>query len=310
MIGSHIADLLVKQFNPEIVILDNFVKGRRENLRWALTHGRLEIVEGDIRDAALVHEVVNGIDVVFHAAAMGFEECAEDPRLAIDVLVNGTFNLLEAAALNRVNKIIAASSASVYGVTDTFPIREDHHGYNNRTLHGAAKAFTESLLRSFHNLYGLNYVALRYFHVYGPRMDTHGSCTDIVVRWMDRLAHRQPCTIFGDGTETMDLVYVEDIARANILAATGDVTDQVFNIATGVETTLSELALTLGRVMGSNLQPEHNPTRKARPAPGCVGDPEKAERLLGFRPETSLEEGLHRLVSWWERQRALEAAIA
>ena len=310
LIGSHIADLLVKQVNPEIVILDNFVRGRRENLRWALAHGRIEIVDGDIRDAALVNEVMNGVDVVFHHAAIRRNECAEDPRLAVDVLANGTFNVLEAAALNRVNKIVAASSASVYGVADDSPRKEEHHAYNNRSLHGAAKAFSETLLRSFYELYGLNYVALRYFNVYGPRMDSHGPYTEVAVRWIERLAHRQPCVILGDGTQTMDCVYVDDIARANILAANADVTDVVFNIASGVETSLNELAAILGRVMGSSVSPEYSKNRHKISIPRCVGDPTKAEQLLGFRTEIPLEEGLHRLVAWWERQRALATAIA
>jgi UDP-glucose 4-epimerase len=310
LIGSHIADLLVKQFNPEIVILDNFVRGRRENLRWALTHGCVEIVEGDIRDAALVHDVMSGVDVVFHQAAIRITQCAEDPRLAMEVMADGTFNVLEAAALNRVKKVVAASSASVYGLAEEFPTSETHHPYNNRTLYGAAKAFNEGLLRSFYEMYGVDYVALRYFNVYGPRMDVHGAYTEVLIRWMDRLAHRQPSLILGDGTQTMDFIYVEDIARANLLAATSNVTDEVFNIASGTETSLNELAIALGRVMGAGVPPEHGPERKVNPVPRRLADTSKAERMLGFRAQTSLEEGLSRLVSWWERQRAMEAAIA
>jgi UDP-glucose 4-epimerase len=310
LVGSHIADLLVKQFNPEIIILDNFVSGRRENLRWALTHGRVEIVDGDIRDAALVHELMNGVDFVFHQAAIRMSQCAEDPRLAVEVLADGTFNVLEAAALNRVKKVIAASSDSIYGLADEFPTTEDHHPYNNRTLFGAAKAFNESLLRSFHDMYGINYVVLRYFNVYGPRMDIHGGYTEVLIRWMDRLAQRQPCVILGDGTQTKDFIYVEDIARANILAASSSITDEVFNVASGVETSLNELAVTLGRVMGSSIPPEHGPARKTNPVPRRLADTHKTKRMLNFRAQVSLEEGLSRLVSWWERQRALDAAIA
>jgi UDP-glucose 4-epimerase len=310
MVGSHIADLLVKQFNSEIIVLDNFMRGRRENLRWALANGRVEIVEGDIRDAALVHEVMNGIDVVFHHAAIRSAQSAEDPRLAVEILADGTFNVLEAAALNRVKKIVAASSAWVYGFADEFPTPERHHSYNNRTVYGAGKAFNEALLRCFYELDGLNYVALRYFNVYGPRMDIQGAYTDLLIRWMDRLAHRQPCIVAGDGKETMDFVYVEDIACASILAASSEVTDEVINIASGVETSLNELAATLGRVMGSSLSPEHRPSRKPISVPRRFGDTSKAERLLGFCAQTPLEEGLCRLVSWWERQRALETPIA
>ena len=310
LIGSHIADLLVKQSKAEIVILDNFVRGRRENLRWALTHGRVEIIEGDIRDAALVHEVMGGVDLVFHQAAIRITQCAEDPRLAMEVMAEGTFNVLEAAALNRVKKVVAASSASVYGLAEQFPTSESHHAYNNRTLYGAAKAFNEGLLRSFHDMYGLNYAALRYFNVYGPRMDTYGAYTEVLIRWMDRLAQRQPCMILGDGTQTMDFVYVEDIAKANILAANSNATDEVFNIASGTETSLNDLAAALGRVMGCGIPAQHGPERKVNPVSRRLADTSKAERMLGFRAQVSLEEGLSRLVTWWERQRAIEAAIA
>jgi UDP-glucose 4-epimerase len=310
LIGSHIADLLVKQFNPEIIILDNFATGRREHLRWALAHGRVEIIDGDIRDASLVHEVISGVDVIFHHAAVRTTHCTEDPRLAMEVLANGTFNILEAAALNRVKKVIAASSASVYGLADTFPTTENHHGYNNRTLFGAMKAFNEALLRSFHEMYGINYVALRYFNVYGPRMDTHCSCTEVLMRWMERLAQRQPCVIFGDGTETVDFIYVEDVARANVLAANSNVTDEVINVATGVETTLNQLAAALGQAMGSSIPPEHAPRRKGNGVPRRLADTRKAKQLLNFSAQVSLEEGLSRLVSWWERHRDVSAAIA
>jgi UDP-glucose 4-epimerase len=310
LVGSHLADLLVKQFNPEIIIIDNFLRGRRENLRWAFTHGRVEVIEGDIRDAALVHEAMNGVDVVFHQASIRFAQCTEDPRLAMEVLADGTFNVLEAAALNRVKKVVAASSAFVYGPAEEFPTPECHHTYNNRTLYGAAKSFNESLLRCFHSMYGINYVALRYFAVYGPRMEINGAHTDVLVRWMDRVAHRQPCLILGDGTDTMDFIYVEDVARANILAANSDVTDETFNIGSGIETSLNDLSASLGRVMGSSLHPEHVPQRRLNPVPRRLADISKAAGMLGFRPEVPLEEGLSRLVSWWERQRALEAAIA
>lgn len=304
LIGSHIADLLVRDCNPEIIILDNFVRGRRENLRWAIARGRVEVIEGDIRDAALVHQIMEGVDVVFHQAAIRITQCAEDPRLALEVLGDGTFNVLEAAALNRVRKVVAASSASVYGLAEEFPTTERHHPYNNRTLYGATKLFNEGLLRSFHDMFGLNYIALRYFNVYGPRMDIHGAYTEVLIRWMDRLAAGQPCLILGDGLQTMDFVYVEDIARANLLAANSDVTDEVFNVASGTETSLSGLAAALGRVMGSSIEAVHGPERKVNPVSRRLADTRRAEEILGFRAEVPIEEGLQRLVSWWEDKRS------
>ena len=307
LIGSHIADLLVEQGVGEIVVLDDFSRGRRENLAAALARGNVSIVEGDIRDKRLVSELMDGIDVVFHQAALRITQCAGDPRLGLEVLADGTFNVLEAAVRAGVKKVVAASSASIYGLAEEFPTSETHHGYNNRTLYGAAKLFNEGLLRSFHEMYGLNYVALRYFNVYGPRMDTHGAYTEVLIRWMERLSEGRPCLILGDGTQTMDFVFIEDVARANILAADAEATDEVFNIASGSETSLNELAAVLGRAMGRTYLPEYGPARKVNPVPRRLADVRKAERLLGFRARVGLEDGLGRLVSWWEEHRCPEA---
>jgi UDP-glucose 4-epimerase len=305
LVGSHIIDLLVAEREPpEIVVLDNFVRGRRANLAAALARAPVRIVEGDIRDRAVLADVMQGVDVVFHQAAIRITQCAAEPRLALEVMAEGTFNVLEAAAHAGVKKVIAASSASVYGLADEFPTPETQHPYHNRTLYGAAKAFNEGLLRSFHEMYGLDYVALRYFNVYGPRMDIHGAYTEVFVRWMERIAAGQPPLIFGDGLQTMDFVYIEDVARANILAARAGVTDRVFNVASGSETTLTELAQALLRVMGSSLQPEYGPERQVNPVPRRLADTRSAERVLGFRARVGLEDGLRRLVEWWQRERA------
>jgi UDP-glucose 4-epimerase len=304
LIGSHIADQLVGQGVKEIVVLDNFIRGRRENLAWALEHGSLTIVEGDIRDRKLVTEVMQGVDVVFHQAAIRITQCAEEPRLALEVLVDGTFNVLEAAVQAGVKKVVAASSASIYGLASEFPTSENHHPYNNRTLYGAAKTFNEGLLRSFHDMFGLDYVALRYFNVYGPRMDIYGAYTEVLIRWMERIAAGQPPLIFGNGTQTMDFVYVEDIARANILAAQADASDEVFNIASGTETSLNDLACALLNVMGSDLEPEYGPERKVNPVPRRLAATLKAAQMLGFRAQISLEQGLSRLVAWWQAERS------
>ncbi len=174
-IGSTLVDQLIEHGAGEIVVLDNFVRGRRENLEWAEENGNVTVVDGDVRDRALVEELSQGIDIVFHQAAIRITQCAEEPRLALEVLVDGTFNVIEAAAAAKVRKVIAASSASVYGLATEFPTDELHHPYANDTLYGAAKTFNEGLLRSYHAMTGLDYVALRYFNVYGPRMDVHGA---------------------------------------------------------------------------------------------------------------------------------------
>ena len=302
VVGSTLADQLVRGGAEEIVVLDNLVRGRRENLAWALANGPVRIVEGDIRDRELVAEVTRGIDVVFHQAAIRITQCAEEPRLALEVLVDGTFNVLEAAANEGVRKVVAASSASVYGLAEEFPTAENHHPYANDTLYGAAKTFNEGLLRSLHAMNGLDYVALRYFNVYGPRMDIYGVYTEVLVRWMERIAAGEPPLILGDGSQTMDFIYIDDVARANVLAAAADVTDVTFNVASGVETSLLELARMLLNVMDSELPVQHGPERGVNKVPRRLADTTSAREQLGFEAEVGVEEGLRRLVDWWRAE--------
>ena len=302
-IGSHVVDELVSGGAAEVVVMDNFVRGRRENLARALPSGTVRLVEGDIRDVALVHELTRGKDLVFHLAAIRITQCAEEPRLANEVLVDGTFNVLEAAAAAKVRKVILSSSASVYGLAEEFPTTEQHHPYHNDTFYGAAKAFNEGMLRSFHSMYGLDYVALRYFNVYGPRMDIHGLYTEVLIRWMERINSGLAPLILGDGRQTMDFVHVADIARANILAAQADVTDEVFNIASGTETSLRELAQALSDVMKSDLPPEHGPARAVNGVTRRLADTTAAAQKLGFRAEIGLHEGLQGLVDWWRAEK-------
>ena len=307
LVGSHLADALVEAGASEIVILDNFLRGRRENLAHASASGRVRIVEGDIRDPDDVARVVAGAAVVFHEAGIRITQCAEDPRLAREIMVDGTFNVLEAAVRARVRRVVAASTASVYGPAEVFPTAESHHPYGNRTIYGAAKLFNEGLLRSFHDMYGLDYVALRYFNIYGPRMDTFGAYTEVLVRWMEAIDAGRPPVIFGDGSETMDFVHVRDVARATLLAAAAPVSDVVFNVATGVETSLKTLAETLLAIMGSSLRPAYAPRRKVNPVPRRLASTAAAQEGLGFRAGISLEEGLRSLVTWWHEQRSAAA---
>ena len=308
LIGSHIADQLTKAGAREIIVLDNLDRGTRKNLEWALANGPVSLIEGDIRDRDILAELMQGVDTVFHQAAIRITQCAQEPRLALEVLVDGTFNVIEEAAQANVKKIVAASSASVYGAADDFPTTENHHPYNNRTIYGASKTFLEGLLRSFNEMYGLDYVALRYFNVYGPRMDIYGVYTEVLIRWMERIANGQPPLIFGDGHQTMDFIYAEDIARANILAAQADVTDEVFNIASGTETSLNDLAQALLEIMGSDLQPEYGPERKVNPVPRRLASTDKAREMLGFEAEFSMREGMQQLVDWWQANRTVSDA--
>ncbi|WP_106816262.1 NAD-dependent epimerase/dehydratase family protein [Microbacterium timonense] len=307
-IGSTLVDQLLDAGAAHIDVLDNLVRGRRANLDGALASGRVQLVDGDIRDAKLVDDLTAGKDVVFHQAAIRITQCAEEPRLALEVLVDGTFNVVESAARHRVKKLIAASSASVYGMAEEFPTTERHHHENNDTLYGAAKTFNEGLIRSFRAMQGLDYVLLRYFNVYGPRMDVHGLYTEVLVRWMERIADGKPPLIFGDGRQTMDFVCVPDIARANVLAAQSDIVEGTYNIASGTETSLLELAEALLRVMGSDLGVEHGPERAVNGVVRRLADTSAAKRDLGFEATIGLDEGLRQLVEWWRPLREEIAA--
>ncbi len=307
-IGSTLVDQVLAQGAARVVVLDNLVRGRVANLDDALATGRTDLVTGDIRDRDLVHDLTRGSDLVFHQAAIRITQCAEEPRLALEVLVDGTFNVVEAAAEHGVDKLVAASSASVYGLAEEFPTGERHHHHDNDTFYGAAKTFNEGMVRSFRAMQGLDYVLLRYFNVYGPRMDVHGLYTEVLVRWMERIADGLPPLIFGDGTQTMDFVFTSDIARANVLAATSEQCEGIYNVARGEETSLLGLAQMLLRVMGSDLPVEHGPDRAVNGVTRRLADTTAARRELGFEAEVGLEEGLRQLVEWWEPLREEIAA--
>lgn len=307
-IGSTLVDQLLGAGVAHVDVLDNLVRGRRENLTDAMASGKVELVDGDIRDRDLVHDLTRGKDLVYHQAAIRITQCAEEPRLALEVLADGTFNVVEAAAEHRVDKLVAASSASVFGLAEEFPTTERHHHHNNDTIYGAAKSFNEGLIRSFRAMKGLDYVILRYFNVYGPRMDVHGLYTEVLVRWMERIDDGRPPLIFGDGLQTMDFVCVPDIARANVLAGASDLVDGDYNIASGTETSLLALAQALLRVMGSDLEVEHGPERAVNGVTRRLASTEAARRDLGFEATIGLDEGLEALVQWWRPQREAIAA--
>ena len=301
-IGSTIVDQLLAADVSRVRILDNLVRGRRANLAQALNDPRVDLVVGDIRDVDLVHDVTKGADLVFHEAAIRITQCAEEPRLALQVLADGTFNVLEAAVAYKVDKVIAASSASVYGLAEEFPTTERHHHHNNDTFYGAAKSFNEGMLRSFRSMYGLDYIALRPFNVYGPRMDIHGLYTEVLIRWMERITDGKPPLIFGDGSQTMDFVNTVDIARAHLLAASSDIREGVYNVASGTETSLADLARALLVAMDSDLSLEHGPERAVNGVTRRLASTEAAARDLGFRAEIDLDTGLRELVAWWRAE--------
>lgn len=299
LIGSTTIDQLLREDVAKIVIYDNLVRGSMHNVAEILKDKRVELVKADIRDVDAIRRATEGMDAVIHMAAIRITACADNPREAMEVMCNGSFNVVEAAHLAGVKKIVAASTASIYGLADSFPTTEKDHPYNNRTWYGASKIMLEGLLRSFNDMYGTDYVAFRYFNVYGPRMDIHGRYTEVLIRWMERIDAGLPPLILGDGKTSMDFIYIEDIARANVAGLKSDVSDEVFNIASSVETTLNDLANALMRVMGKTLTPEYGPERKVNAVPRRLAATEKAKRLLGWEAQVSLYEGLERLVAWW-----------
>lgn len=304
LIGSTTIDRLLRDRDPgRIIVFDDLSRGSLTNLRDALRDPRVTLVQGDIRDRDAVARVLAGADAVIHLAALRITACAAEPREAFDVMCAGSFNVVDSARAAGVQKIVAASTASIYGLAERFPTPEDHHPYNNRTWYGASKVMLEGLLRSYNDMFGLPYVALRYFNVYGPRMDIHGKYTEVLIRWMERIDGGQPPLVLGDGTQTMDFVYVDDVARANVLALASDVSDEVFNVATGVETSLNELAAALSRVMGVTRAPEYGPERKVNPVPRRLASIRKAQQMLGFTAAVGLDGGLSRLVEWWRAER-------
>jgi UDP-glucose 4-epimerase len=310
-VGSHIADLLVDSGCAEIVIVDNMVRGRPANLAAAMARGNIRLVEGDIRDKALMANLIKGADTVFHQAALRITHCAAEPRAALEVMVDATYDLVELCLSENVRKLVAASSASVYGMADEFPTTERCHPYNNRTLYGAAKAFNEGLYRSFADMKGLDYITMRYFNVYGTRMDIHGRYTEVMIRWMERLAAGLPPIIFGDGLQTMDMIDVKDVARANILAAISPATDVALNIGSGTETSLKEVARLLSRAMDRpDLGPIHEAERAVNPVPRRVADVTNARELIGFTATYPLEPGIAELVDWWRAERLVPATAS
>lgn len=311
LIGSHIVDRLIDEGAGEIRVLDNLVRGRMANLASARARRKIDFIQGDVRDPGTVRAVVAGCDYVFHQAAIRITLCAEQPRECMDVLVMGTFNVFDAAAREGVKKVVYASSASVYGAAEVFPTDEKHHPFGNRTLYGAAKLMNEGIARHFHDMSGLPGVGLRYFNVYGPRMDVTGAYTEVFIRWLDCADRGASPQIHGDGSATMDFVYVGDIARANVLAMKSDRRDDVYNVASGTETSLLQLWESIRSVSGAHhLRPEFHPPRKVNPVPRRLADIRRARDEIGFVAQTPLIDGLRELAAWRDAARRAEPVPA
>jgi len=297
-IGSFIVDQMLEAGAEHITVVDDFIRGRHENVADAVGTGRVEVVEGDIRDGALVDRLTDGCDLVFHQAALRITQSAAEPVRAINVMINGTQNVLEAAVKHGVKKIAAASTASVYGDPSYLPMDEGHP-FNNRTLYGAAKIANEQILRAYNEMFGLQYVMFRPFNVYGPRMDVFGAYTEVMIRWLERLSRGEAPVIFGDGLQTMDFIYVEDVAEAYVKAMASDVSDEVFNCGTGIETSLRDLCVQLCTAAGyPNVEPEFAPARVVNNVLRRQACTKLARERVGFEARTMLPEGLAKLARW------------
>jgi nucleoside-diphosphate-sugar epimerase len=305
-VGSHIVDQLLDEPVREVVVLDNLVRGTRENLSSAASDDRVTIVEGSILDTNLLAELMAGSDYVFHLAALWLYECVHEPRSAVEVNIVGTFNVIETAQAAGVKKVVYSSSASVYGDALETPMTEEHP-FNNRTTYGATKIAGEQLFRAFNEQHGLDYVGLRYMNVYGPRMDYKGTYVSVIMKVLDKIEAGEAPQIFGDGSQAYDFVHVSDVARANILALKSDATDVNLNIGTGVKTTVKELVDALLEITGSDVEPKYLPQEQMF-VTHRVGSTELAEQLTGFRAEIPYVDGLRSVVEWRAADRAASPA--
>ena len=299
LIGSHTVDQLLRHDIRSVLIYDNFARGTPENLADALKDPRVKIydVGGDITQSDILQSAMDGIDCVFHFAALWLLQCHEYPRSAFDVNIRGTFNVLEAAVAKKVGRLVYSSSASVYGDAIEEPMTEDHP-FNNKNFYGATKIAGEAMATAFHYRYGLNVVGLRYMNVYGPRQDYHGAYIAVIMKMLDAIDRGEGPTIFGDGSEAFDFVAVEACARANVCAMKADVAARYYNVGTGKRTSLKEVAEMLLNLTGSNQPIQYAPRSQATLVRNRIGSPKRAKEEIGYEAEIDLTEGLRRLIDW------------
>lgn len=298
-IGSYVIEELIPLKPKKIIIIDNLIRGGLPNMRNFIKNTIVEFHNADIRDLELLEKCISGADYVFHMAALRINSCAANPREGFEVMLKSTFEIASLCVKHKIKKIIYSSSASVYGLAQHFPTPETDNPYNNQTFYGAAKMWGEQLFRSFKFMYGLDYAALRYFNAYGPRMDTDGKYTEVMIKWLDCIRDNRNPLIYGDGSTTMDFVYVKDIAKSNIAALQSDVTDEAFNIGNCEETSLKELLDVLIKVNHSSLIPEFRDENSVNPVSRRLADISKAKKLLNFTPTISLEQGMKELSEWY-----------
>jgi UDP-glucose 4-epimerase len=299
LIGSHTVDLLTKTDVAEILVYDNFVRGRSSSLANALGDRRVKIydVGGDILQTDVLQSALDGADGVFHFAALWLLQCHDFPRSAFDVNIRGTFNVLEACVARNVKRLVYSSSASVYGDAVEEPMSEDHP-FHNKNFYGATKIAGEAMARAFHHRYALNVVGLRYMNVYGPRQDYRGAYIAVIMKMLDAIERGAGPTILGDGSEAFDFVAVEDCALANLCAMDADTVDRFYNVGTGTRTSLKELAERICHLTGCNQPINYAPRSQATLVRNRIGSTTRAAKEISFTAKIGLDEGLRRLIEW------------
>jgi UDP-glucose 4-epimerase len=299
-IGSFVVSELLKENVAEVVIFDNFSRGNIEYIESQIKDSRCSLVQGDLREIDVLNAAMSKCDYVIHLAAMWLLHCKDFPRTAFDVNIQGTFNVLEACVKNNIERLVYSSSASVYGDAVKVPMTEDHP-FNNRNFYGASKIACEAMCRAFYDRYGLNYVGLRYMNVYGPHQDQTAAYTGVVPIMLNKIDENESPTINGDGTQAYDFIYVEDVARANVLALKSSSSDEFYNVGSGVQTTISDLCELILKLKNSDLKVTYRPYSEddaRRMVQNRIGCPKKASKDLDFNYTYSLEDGLKRLIDW------------
>lgn len=306
-IGSFVAAELLKEGAAEVIIYDNFTRGKMDNIKHLLKVNRCRINQngGDIRDVDLLNDVMQGVDYVFHLAAMWLLHCKDYPRTAFHVNIEGTFNVLEACVKNHVKKLIYSSSASVYGDAIEVPMSESHP-FNNRNFYGATKIAGEAMCTAINDRYGLPIIGLRYMNVYGPNQDQNAAYTGVIPIMLNKIDDNEPPTINGDGSQSYDFIYVEDVAKANISALKSNVDIGFYNVGTEVQTSIRELCDTILRLKNSSLKVNYKPYSQSDArqfVQNRIGSAKKAELEIGFKYKYNLEEGLKKLIEWRENNK-------
>jgi len=301
-IGGFLVKEILKEPVKEVILFDNFTRGKLENISESLKDPRCKIFPygGDIREIDILDKAMEGVDYVFHLAAMWLLHCKDFPRTAFEVNIAGTFNVLEACVKHRVKKLIYSSSASVYGDAVSVPMKEDHP-FNNKNFYGATKIAGEAMCTAYNDRYELEIIGLRYMNVYGPGQDQHAAYSGVVPIVLNKIDRNEPPTVNGDGSQAYDFIYVEDVARSNIDAVKSDIKLGNYNIGTEVQTTIKELCDTILKLKNSNLKVNFIPysSDDARQlVQNRIGSRVKAEKELGFKYKYSLEEGLKALIDW------------